>query len=38
MSRMVESQPWEKGSDYDNAGANAEDKIMERSESADRRL
>ena len=39
MSRVVvpESQPWENGSDYDNVGANGGDKIMERSERADRR-
>ena len=39
MSLMVipDSQSWEKGSDYDNVGANRGDKIMEISERADRR-
>ena len=39
MSRVVvaESQPWENGSGYDNVGAIGGDKIMERSERADRR-
>ena len=39
MSRVVvqESQSRENGSDYDNVAANGGDKIMERSERADRR-
>ena len=39
MSRVVvqESQLCENGSDYDNVGANVGDKVMERSEKADRR-
>ena len=38
MSRAVvlESQLWENGSDYDNAGVNGRDKIMEKSERVDR--
>ena len=38
MSRVVvqESEPWENSSDYHNVGANGGDKIMERSERADR--
>ena len=38
MSRVVvlESQLWENGSDYDNAGVNGRDKIMEKSEWVDR--
>ena len=41
---VLESQPWENGSDYDNVrdkimemfGANGRDKIMERSERDER--
>ena len=38
MSLVVvrESQPWENGNNYDNVGANGGDKIIERSERADR--
>ena len=37
MSRVVVAEPqtWGNSSDYDNVGANGEDKIMERSERAD---
>ena len=39
MSRVfiAECQPWENGSNYDNVGTNGGNKIMERSEKADRR-
>ena len=39
MSRVVvpESQPWQNGNDYDSVGTNGGNKIMERSERADRR-
>ena len=39
MSYVVvpESQPWGNGSDYDNVEGYGGDKMMERSERADRR-
>ena len=33
---VSESQPWEKGTNYDNVGANGGGKIIERSERANR--